>query len=313
MLLVPALLFAGCFSTSAIDQSGTDEPVTYQTFYDDLSPYGTWIDYPEYGHVWSPDMDGDFRPYDTNGHWVYTNDGWAWASDYAWGWAPFHYGRWLYDDNYGWLWIPGYDWSPAWVTWGYIGDNYCWAPLMPGVDISAGFGSWRPPSFYWNVCPRDHIYDRNLSQVIVRPGGAPDVTRNISVINNFGPTRRKDAYYSRGPNVQEVQKYVQHPVQPAAIRDVRTTTRVRETGNQLDVYRPMVQDPKVTTQQRPQQVVQPREFRKPNNTSVKPIMKDEQHPVMQRPFQRNNVHNLPVFHGDNGVRGNNGNGRQPRR
>ncbi|HEY5408816.1 MAG TPA: DUF6600 domain-containing protein, partial [Ginsengibacter sp.] len=84
ILMASALLLAGCFSTSTISQSGTDEPVTYQTFYDGLSPYGTWMDYPEYGHVWSPGMDGDFRPYDTNGHWAYTNDGWAWASDYAW-------------------------------------------------------------------------------------------------------------------------------------------------------------------------------------------------------------------------------------
>jgi hypothetical protein len=43
-----------------------DTTVTYQTFYDELSPYGKWIDYPGYGYVWSP-AEPDFRPYYTNG------------------------------------------------------------------------------------------------------------------------------------------------------------------------------------------------------------------------------------------------------
>ena len=98
--MVVAIILAGCTGSNKVYQSGANAPVTYQTFYDNLSPYGTWIDYREYGHVWTPNVDGDFRPYDTNGHWVYSDEGWAWASDYSWGWAPFHYGRWLYDDMY---------------------------------------------------------------------------------------------------------------------------------------------------------------------------------------------------------------------
>ena len=76
--------------------------ITYQQFYNDLSPYGNWINYPGYGYVWMPGVTG-FRPYYTNGSWVYTNYGWTWASDYSWGWAPFHYGRWLNDRMYGWI------------------------------------------------------------------------------------------------------------------------------------------------------------------------------------------------------------------
>src|ERR1700730_9286260 len=67
--------------------------VSYQTFYDELSPYGHWIDYPQYGYVWEPNAGPDFRPYNSNGHWVWTDDyEWMWVSDYNWGWAPFHYG-----------------------------------------------------------------------------------------------------------------------------------------------------------------------------------------------------------------------------
>src|SRR5690606_14132656 len=117
--------------------------ITYQTFYDELSPYGNWIEYPGYEHVWSPNVEGDFRPYLTNGNWEYTTDGWAWASNYDWGWAPFHYGRWLYEPSYGWLWVPGYEWSPAWVTWGEVDGFYAWAPLYPGVNMGYEYNDWR--------------------------------------------------------------------------------------------------------------------------------------------------------------------------
>jgi hypothetical protein len=86
--------------------------VSFQTFYDDLSPYGDWISYPEYGYVWRPDHRySDFQPYRSEGHWVWSDDGWLWVSDYEWGWAPFHYGRWVYDSYDGWLWVPDYEWG----------------------------------------------------------------------------------------------------------------------------------------------------------------------------------------------------------
>src|ERR1700749_3701227 len=70
-----------------------DQPQTNQVFYDELSPYGQWIDYPDYGYVWQPNVDADFRPYETNGYWAYSDYGWTWVSNYSWGWATFHYGR----------------------------------------------------------------------------------------------------------------------------------------------------------------------------------------------------------------------------
>ena len=27
---------------------------TYQVFYDELGPYGSWVEYPSYGYVWIP-------------------------------------------------------------------------------------------------------------------------------------------------------------------------------------------------------------------------------------------------------------------
>src|SRR5689334_22089300 len=110
-ILMAALLAFTFFQTPKT--SSAKEGVSFQVFYDDLSPYGQWVNDPYYGYVWVPSMGPDFRPFYTGGHWVYTEYGNMWVSDYPWGWAPFHYGRWVYDDSYGWTWIPGNTWGPA--------------------------------------------------------------------------------------------------------------------------------------------------------------------------------------------------------
>ena len=274
--------------------------INLPVFYDNLSPYGTWIDYPNYGHVWAPRIAGEFRPYATNGHWVYSDEGWAWASGYNWGWAPFHYGSWIYDDNYGWLWIPGYDWSPAWVTWGYVDDFYCWAPLMPGIDLSLQFDSWRPHSFYWNACSRDHIYDTKLSSYLVNPQQFAGRANRVSIINNFNTSKAHNLYYSKGPDVAEVQKYVARAIHQTTIRDVNNINRMyHERNNSLKVYRPSIQDPRETSRQNPQQNLQPSEYRKVETTESRPINTEDQRPVTQYNEQRNNIEKLPMHRSEN--------------
>jgi hypothetical protein len=84
------------------DEDLYDNPVSFQTFYDDLTPDGDWImitkeeiekelndgegqafssDYlqeDELVYVWKPNETGeDWRPY-INGRWVYTTGGWMW-------------------------------------------------------------------------------------------------------------------------------------------------------------------------------------------------------------------------------------------
>ena len=89
-------------------------------FYNNLSPYGTWVSLEGYGWCWQPRavvISHGWRPYCDGGHWVYTDAGWFWQSDYSWGWAPFHYGRWYQHPRCGWVWTPDRVWGPAWVTW----------------------------------------------------------------------------------------------------------------------------------------------------------------------------------------------------
>lgn len=151
------------------------DPVSLQGFQAQLAPYGTWTDVPGYGLCWRPSVEaGDpfWRPYCDQGHWVYTDDGWTWQSDYPWGNISFHYGRW-YRDSLGWVWVPGYDWAPAWVCWRQT-DGYCgWAPLPPGAIYRVGVGLWYhgrvavdvdfglgPDDF--TFVAYDHFWDYNL-------------------------------------------------------------------------------------------------------------------------------------------------------
>ena len=159
--LPPAALAAALLaSTVAIDMLATPavaQEVSFDTFHDQLAQYGAWVYSDRWGEVWMPfDVFYNFRPYDTNGHWVYTEDyGWYWASDYPWGDIAFHYGRWVNDPYDGWLWIPGYEWSPAWVMW-RRNDRYVgWMPMPPdrrflgssGVNVGLNFGNGFALSF----------------------------------------------------------------------------------------------------------------------------------------------------------------------
>lgn len=277
--------FAGCAGSAATQSSAPAESITYQHFYDNLSPYGTWIDYPSYGHVWHPSVQGDFRPYLTNGYWDYSTEGWMWMSSYSWGWAPFHYGRWIYEDMYGWLWIPGYEWSPAWVTWGGYDGYYAWAPLMPGINVGVAYNSWHPAAMYWNVCARNHICDANVTNVVEQRNVVVNNVKNINIINSFNTTGSNNHFYAKGPDVNEVQRYTGRKIEPAAIRNAGSNNApvspVRQ-GNEIKAYRPPVNQP------------QPKEFRQVGNSPVNPIRTNEDRMQTKPEQQVRNIEQLPV-------------------
>ena len=115
-------------------KSSAQQYVTMQDFYDKLGPYGQWVEMPQFGYVFVPNAGPYFRPYQTAGHWEYTEYGSTWISDYEWGWAAFHYGRWGFDRLMGWFWVPDTQWGPAWVCWRSTPGYYGWAPLGPGQN-----------------------------------------------------------------------------------------------------------------------------------------------------------------------------------
>jgi len=233
------------------------EAISFQTFYDELSPYGTWIDDPNYGNVWVPDAGPNFRPYASDGHWVLTDYGNTWVSDYDWGWAPFHYGRWRFDDYYGWEWVPGYEWGPAWVNWRSGGGYYGWAPLNPGLSVSVSFGSgYDVPESYWVFAAAAYINSPRIYNYYVPRARVNTYIRQTNYITNVyvNDNRR---YYA-GPRREDIQRYT-HTAPPVYhINNAERPGRPGIYNHAVNIYRPSVTH--VTTA-RPTRVVDANAYR----------------------------------------------------
>jgi hypothetical protein len=215
--------------------------VSFQVFYDELSPYGTWVDNPEYGYVWVPDVAPGFSPYATNGYWVFTNEGWTWVSSYSWGWAPFHYGRWFTDPVYGPIWVPDNEWGPGWVTWRRSNGYYGWAPIGPGVSITVAYGNgYNVPYNEWRFVRDRDFGRRNINNYYVGTTNNTTIINNSVVINNTYVDRSRNVTYNTGPERAEVEKRAGRKFAPVAIKESNKPGQVLNQ-NQLQIYRPKVQ------------------------------------------------------------------------
>ena len=236
LIAIVVLLFGAVQNKSSAQVSVS---VSFQTFYDDLSPYGDWISYPEYGYVWRPDNRySNFHPYRSEGRWAWTEDyGWMWVSNYEWGWAPFHYGRWVYDSYEGWLWVPDYEWAPAWVVWRGGGDYYGWAPMSPGISINLYFGNrYNVPYNYWCFAPRRYITSPHLSNYYVDRGRNTTIINQTTIINNY--SRNRD--YVIGPSRNEVERYTGSRINSVRIRETQRAGRTIARNNEVSIYKPYI-------------------------------------------------------------------------
>jgi hypothetical protein len=208
-------------------QQGRNTQVTFQHFYDELYPYGEWLNVPQYGYVWRPyNVDANWQPYLTNGRWAYTRYGWTWVSNYVWGWAPFHYGRWQLDQFYGWFWVPGDVWGPAWVEWRMHEGNYWWVPLAPNS---------------WNVVPARYLMDPFCQNYALRYSQYGRNINNTRIINNTYVVN--NVTYPSGPSADEVSRYVGGKVIPLALRNLNQASAGVVTGNDVSIYAPSVLAP----------------------------------------------------------------------
>jgi hypothetical protein len=245
----------------APDASDAGGDANFQTFYDNLSSQGNWVQTDTYGYVWQPNVeDPDWAPY-TNGHWVYTNEGWAWVADASepWGWATYHYGRWVNLDGEGWVWVPGYTWAPAWVSWRY-GGGYCgWAPLPPstfvGIDFGGdGFGfhitgdcdtvfgigpGWYhfvPVGYIGAGDYRGHYANRYNNYTIINN------TRNVTniVVNSQVRAGRFSRVSVGGPSLATINAQSQVPVQRVTLARSSQVGNARVSGSRLAVFAPRI-------------------------------------------------------------------------
>jgi hypothetical protein len=253
LLLLGSVAGAASASTSVaagihIGPSGRTS-VDLGFFYDDLAPYGNWIERPSHGWVWTPRaVSTSWRPYQ-DGHWVWTDDGWVWISDEPYGWATYHYGRWYDDPEIGWSWVPGDQWGPSWVSWQAGADYVGWAPLPPGVSVSVssgGYGGYAygiAPEDYLFVPERDFLSPRIATYVVPRAriGGFWGQTRNYTnyrfnggrVFNQGVPVDRFQRFG------RQVPRYQVADLGGADFKRYRGGARIQ--GNRLAMFRPQVQ------------------------------------------------------------------------
>jgi hypothetical protein len=246
--------------TSIAQQEG--EYISDQEFYDELQPYGTWIYDPQYGNVWIPDVEEDFRPYATRGYWAMTSYGNTWVSDYPWGWATFHYGRWHFDNYYGWEWVPGNEWAPAWVSWRDGGGYYGWAPMEPGISMDASYSdNYSVPDNYWVFVPYAYINYTNVYNYYVPYNRTRTIIRNTNWLRNR--YNYNNRVYNAGPRREEIQRYSHRPVRVYNINNVNRPSRITVNNNNINIYRPAVRQ---NTNARPARVVDGNAYKQQNPT-----------------------------------------------
>ena len=215
-------------------------------YYDELSPYGDWVDDTEYGYAWCPrNVGSGWRPY-SDGRWVDSDYGWTWASDEPFGWATYHYGRWALDSRYGWIWIPGTVWAPAWVSWQYGGGYVGWAPLPPtvGFDLSVGI-RLGGLSLAAVIQPRDYLFvsERGFLEPRVGRYAVPrtrnqDLWRRARNVTNY--TVINNRVINRGVEVNVIERATRRQVPRFRVAEVNSRRSAGVSRDQLRVYRPPV-------------------------------------------------------------------------
>jgi hypothetical protein len=254
------------------DQGSDDSGASFDQFYNGLSSQGQWVQTPDYGYAFQPNVqDPNWAPY-TDGHWVYTAYGWTWASDEPWGWATYHYGRWVNIIGTGWCWVPGYQWAPAWVSWRWGGGYAGWAPLPPstfvgvefggpGVNLDFGFHFGSDCDTAYGIGPgcynfiqigfigdpgyRGRYLDRGRNYVIINN------TTNITNINiSRGGTGAFGAVRTGGPSLAQVNAVSHTPIQQVRIAQSAHAGPGSLSGGTLNVFAPHF-NPATARQARP--------------------------------------------------------------
>lgn len=185
-------------------------PVTFDTFFQELAPYGDWVNVEGYGLSWRPRVDENWRPY-TDGRWAQTDAGWTWMSNEPWGWITYHYGRWTTLEDRSWIWVPGYEWAPAWVSWRSSDDYVGWAPLPPEAvwEPSKGFSTTVDVSYnigiqVYNFCPVQYLGWPSLHPVLMPPAQNVTILPTTTNVTTVGV--RNNAIYCGGPDSARINR-----------------------------------------------------------------------------------------------------------
>jgi hypothetical protein len=187
----------------------------------------------DYGSCWQPTvaaLNSGWQPYCDRGHWIYTDAGWYWQSDYAWGAIAFHYGRWSNDPTAGWVWVPDDTWAPAWVTWRTADLYIGWAPLPPGTRFDSKKGltvnhNRVTTDFDFGLAATSfifasykHVLDRELPRHYASPQRAAEIFPASTIVNNY--MVKNKTVVNAGVSRETIAALSHHSVETVALRDV---------------------------------------------------------------------------------------------
>jgi len=231
---------------SSPDTAPPATEVTDTYFNDTLTPYGSWVDVEGYGRCWRPTVvnyDSAWRPYCDRGHWVYTDYGWYWDSDYSWG-VTFHYGRWFRDSRIGWCWYPDTVWAPSWVTWRSDNDYCGWAPLPPlavfrpglgffyrGVGVGVDFDFGLDAGCFTFISP-EHFCDRRPRYYCAPRERVAQIFHQSREVNNFDVHGR--TMMNRGISVEHITSATHRPLEPIHVGSLPNAGRQGWRGEGFD-------------------------------------------------------------------------------
>ena len=218
--------------------------VSFDFFYDSLSPYGEWIEVGDYGSCWRPSgVDADWSPY-SDGYWSYTDGGWTWVSYEDFGGIVYHYGRWVQVEDEGWCWVPDDEWAPAWVSWRSSDDYVGWAPLPPEARWrrDTGISVWVDTTYdigpsRYNFCRVHDFGEPYLRPHIISRFENPTIiisTSNVTNISYYDGGGYGGLVHCGGPSFLAVNRFVNRPI--PALKLVRNTNITNINIKQVNVF-----------------------------------------------------------------------------
>lgn len=210
--------------------------VSFQSFYDVLSPMGEWIQITkedidedlndgegqsvkslvgfaedDFLYIWKPNTDNSWKPY-MNGRWEFTEQGWLWVSSDNWGNTTYNYGRWWNSLKYGWVWLPGYTWAPAWVRW-KVSDNgkhLGWTALTPKAKWKSETGISSDNYKYKNNDADWVFTDYNSFTGELNSAKITTVNENSALVKNATDITdirtENDVIITNGPDVNKIEE-----------------------------------------------------------------------------------------------------------
>lgn len=227
-------ILAGSLALAAACATVAPAEVSFQELKTRLAPHGKWLVSERYGSVWQPSVARTgWNPY-YDGHWVVTDVGQTWVSDYPWGALPYHYGTWALESRRGWVWVPGDTWAPSWVVFRTGPDVIGWAPVAPGFAVGAAIGSEPDADASFVFLPSRQFFAPRVGASALPASRTATLVDTTKIVRN-SIRIENHVVVNRGPGLSELQRATGRPVRVVRLEtikgmgpDVRREMRVDE-------------------------------------------------------------------------------------